>query len=157
MTAESEPAAATTVSQNSPSPRAPLRSRVLTAALAIAIVWILGLITLAVLTANPVTLNRMQIERSDYVVTATRKRADSAKIEVSREWKHGADLGEITVTNLDEARMPVDREFLVPLKKLASGRYLITPTTLPNDAPLTYPATEEAMEQLVTILKQIGT
>lgn len=151
MTAESQPAPASPLAEN----ESAAKPRIFQIALVAAIVWILGLVTLAIVSANPVTLNILQIEQSDYVVTATRTGPDANTIEVSREWKRGEELGTITVTNLDDARMPADGEFLLPLNKLSSGRYSITPTALPNKAPLIYPTTEEAMNQLETILKQL--
>jgi hypothetical protein len=50
--------------------------------------------------------------------------------------------------------MPAGRDFLVPLERLGKGRYQITPTSLPNEAPLIYPATPEAESQLLKILKR---
>ena len=114
--------------------------------------WILGLVLLAVFTANPVTLNREQILRSDYLVTATRKSPDSPMLEVKKEWKHAEKFGEVAVANLNEITMPAGREFLVPLERLGQKRFLVTPTTLPNAAPLIYPATPEAESQLQEIL-----
>ncbi len=114
--------------------------------------WILGLIALAVLTANPVTLNREQILRSDYVVTARRETGDSPLLIVQKEWKHAEDLDEVTIANLNEINMPPGREFLVPLERIGARRFLVTPTTLPNHAPLIYPATPEAEAQLQEIL-----
>jgi hypothetical protein len=127
--------------------------KVVIAAFAVAGAWILGLLVLAASSANPVTLNRKQILHSDLVVTATRPKAEASTLIVNKEWKHAEELGEITVENLEETRMPTDREFLVPLHRLGQGRYLITPTTLPNEAPLIYPATAEAESQLQELLE----
>ena len=114
--------------------------------------WIVGLITLAIATANPVTLNSEQIQHSQFIVTATRKTVDGAILVVQTEWKHGQDLGEITIGNLDQVKMPTGSEFLVPLIRTASDRFVITPTSLPNEIPLIYPATEEATQQLQALL-----
>ncbi len=128
------------------------RTMLIVAAL-VAAVWVLGLVVLALISANPVTLNEEQILHSLFVVTAIRPDAKSSMLLVTKEWLHGEDLGEIAVANLDHAKMPADRECLVPLQRLGKGRYQITPTTLPNEAPLIYPATPEAEAQLRELLK----
>lgn len=156
MTAQSKPEAVAPDSAPDPtSPQKPVaRSRrPLIAAFVIAGVWISALLVLALTTANPVTLNRKQIRKSDYVVTAKRTGPGAQTLEVLKEWKHGESLGTVTIANLERVEMPADREFLVPLNSVGSGRYLITETTLPNRAPLIYPATEEAKSQLVSILE----
>jgi hypothetical protein len=133
---------------------APSRHRIiLFVAFALAAVWILGLIVLALISANPVTLNLRQIQHSDYVVSAVRPKSDSTTVTVQKEWKRGQELGEITVTNLADVRMPANQEFLVPLQRLGGTRYRITPTTLPNEAPLIYRATQQAEAQLSELLK----
>ncbi len=139
--------------QVSASPPSKSRGRLIFAA-GFAGLWVLGLIVLAMLTANPVTLNRQQILGSDYVATAVRKDADSPVLEVQKEWKHGEKLGEITITNLSDIDMPAGREFLVPLEQMGRNRFLVTPTALPNKAPLIYPATPESKAQLKDILGQ---
>jgi len=113
----------------------PDRKSVLYPVAVAAAIWILGLIGLAAFSANPVTLNEMQIRRSKFIVTGQRSGNDSLK--VSREWRQGGELGEITVVNLDETEMPEGGDFLVP-----------------HEAPLVYPATEDAILQLESILKQ---
>lgn len=155
--ASSEPPSAVQP-RSSPSPQSFSNRRMLLIAGGLATAWILGLLILAVTTANPVTLNRKQIERSPFVVTATREAADSSILLVSKEWKHGRELGKISVINLHETGMPVGREFLVPLEfgltnEGESPQYAVTPTTLPNEAPLIYPATPEAQSALEELLK----
>ena len=144
-----QPAAKATSTEPSP----PSRNRtILIAAFAIAGAWILGLVVLALTSANPVTLNQKQIQHSHYVATAIRPTSDSTTLSVQKEWKRGEELGEITVTNLAEVRMPANQEFLVPLQRLRGSGYRITATTLPNEAPLIYPVTQEAEAQLTELL-----
>ena len=126
---------------------------ILVVAIVIAAMWILGLLILAVVSSNPVTLNRTQIQYSDYIVTARRPKADADTLVVEKEWLRNDELSEITLTNLDETGMPADEAFLVPLQRLGGGRYRVTPTSLPNKAALIYPATEEAQAQLREILE----
>jgi hypothetical protein len=129
------------------------RRAVLIAALILAGLWISGLVILAAMSANPVTLNQKQIRASDFVVTATRSPDSASSLVVSKEWIRGDDLGTITVTNLEQTRMTADKEFLVPLLREPKGRFQVTPTSLPNQAPLVYPATPEALEQLQKLLE----
>ena len=148
---QSPPESSADAVPNADAPSSKSRGRLFFAA-GVAGVWILGLIVLAVLTANPVTLNREQILRSDYVVTARREAADSPVLIVQKEWKHAENLDEVTITNLDEVQMAAGPEFLVPLERIGPKRFLITPTTLPNRAPLIYRATPEAEAQLKEVL-----
>jgi hypothetical protein len=126
---------------------------VLIVALAISAAWILGLGILALVSANPVTINQKQIRESDLIVTASRKAQESSTLVVTREWVHDEDLGTITVVNLEDAKMPMGQEFLVPIQRLAKGRFQVTPTSLPDKAPLVYPATPEAESQLQSLLE----
>lgn len=156
MTTQSKPEAVapdSTSDQTSPQKPVARSRRPLIVAFAIAGVWISALLVLALTTANPVTLNRKQIRESDYVVTAKRTDPGAQTLEVLKEWKRGEELETVTIANLDRVELPADREFLVPLNSVGSGRYRITKTTLPNRVPLIYPATEEAKSQLAAILK----
>jgi hypothetical protein len=148
------PADATTPAEPAQANGHPRKPSWLIAAGLLASGWILGLVILAVVSANPVTMNARQIQRSQFLVTGSRPDAKSSKLITTREWIHAAELGEITVTNLDQSQMPAGRDFLVPLERLGKGRYQITPTSLPNEAPLIYPATPEAESQLLKILKR---
>jgi hypothetical protein len=73
------------------------------AAAAIALLWIIAIVLLAVLTANPVTLNREQIARSPFVVTAKVIDLDKSRVTVDKEWRRGGLSGEIVVQNLRRA------------------------------------------------------
>ena len=119
----------------------------------VAIVWCACLIVMAWVTANPVTLNRDQILRADFVITGT---IDSdphgGEVSVVREWKTNHLTGTIHVENLDEA--PGARggaTYLMPLSHALTG-YRVTEARLANSAALIYPATPEAIEQLEEIL-----
>lgn len=132
------------------------RSRaVLIAAFGACGLWMLGLVALAMFSANPVTLNQKQIRESDAIVTAYREGKVSVLV-VTKTWLGADGLGAVTVTNLEDTRMPKGQEFLVPLQRLPGERYRVTPTSLPNKAPLVYPATPEAESQLQTLLESHG-
>ncbi len=126
---------------------------ILIVALAVTVVWILGLVVLAVLTANPVTINERQIRQSDLIVTASRNTDKSSTLIVTKEWFRGEDLGTITVTNLADTNMPIGQEFLVPLQRLPKERFQVTSALALMNAPLIYPATPEAERQLQSLLE----
>jgi hypothetical protein len=119
---------------------------------ALAITWCAILIAMAWLTADPITLNRDQILRADFVITG-RVASDPAAGEVSvlREWHKNALSGTIHVENLGDVRVRTGQIYLMPLSHAAAG-YRITEARLANSALLVYPATEEAVGQLEQIL-----
>jgi hypothetical protein len=127
--------------------------RLLIVAAAIAIIWGAFLIVMAWLTANPVTLNRDQILRADFVVTGTiESDPRGGEVSVLREWKKNGLTGTIHLENLDEA--PGARRgatYLMPLSHALTG-YRVTEARLANSAALIYPATPEAIDQLEKIL-----
>jgi hypothetical protein len=111
------------------------------------------LAVLAFLSANPVTINQKQIRVSDFIVTATRDSERPSTLTVTKEWIRNDDLETVTVTNLNATNMAAGEEFLVPLQRLAKGRFQVTPTSLPNEVPLVYPATADAERQLQSLLE----
>ena len=78
------PAAATAESPDLAAARSRKR---LFLAVGIAAVWWSALASLALFTANPVTVNREQIERAEFVVTALVDAEGSESITVERTWK----------------------------------------------------------------------
>jgi hypothetical protein len=147
------PSAVPPVSQ-SDAPSRPSRA-LLIVAIAVAIVWAACLMVMAWLTANPITLNRDQILRADFVITGT---IDSdphgGEVTVVREWKKNHLTGKIHLENLDEA--PGARRgatYVMPLSHAITG-YRVTDARLANSAALIYPATPEAIEQLEKMLAE---
>jgi hypothetical protein len=127
---------------------------VLLAALILAGLWIVGLVVLAAISANPVTINQMQIRDSDLIVTARRGAEGSSTLVITKEWIHGEELETITVTNLERTNIVPGEEFLVPLKRMAKGRFQVTPTSPAlKEVPLIYPATPESKSQLQSLLE----
>lgn len=123
-------------------------------AIGIAAVWFALLTTLAVTTANPPTLNREQLLRSDFVVTATLSDSSAHRIRVEREWKRGAEFGSLQVENLDNVPRWPSSPLIVPLSSLGEGRFWVTPTPLPGGTPLVYPLTDRTLDQLRSILDE---
>jgi hypothetical protein len=126
----------------------------LISAVALAAGWWVCLSLLALFTANPVTLNREQILRSKDVVTGTIVGdPGSGKVSVTEEWK-GHDLrGTIMVANLATTIARQGTSYLIPLSA-SDETFRVTETLLPNGAPLIYPATYDALEQLQEILRR---
>jgi hypothetical protein len=118
----------------------------------LALLWWIALALLAVFTANPVTLNREQIRRAQYVVMATVNDPRQGRVTVEREWKRNALHGAITVENLAAAAPRAGVSYLIPLTP-AGKEYGITDAPLPKSVSLIYPATPDAMAQLQAILR----
>jgi hypothetical protein len=121
---------------------------------AIAAAWLAAIVTLAVTTANPITLNRVQIEDSDLVVTARILPGKPTTAQVEREWKIGAKLETITVENIGKTPARPGKLYLIPLSRRMGDVYIVTPTRLPGKSPLVYPAVPDATRQLEAILNR---
>jgi hypothetical protein len=116
------------------------------------VIWCAILIGMAWLTANPVTLNRDQILRADFVITGKiESEPAQGEVSVSREWKKNGLKGMIHVENLEEAKVRRGGTYLMPLSHASTG-YRVTEARLANSAALVYPATPAAIEQLEEIL-----
>lgn len=131
--------------------------------IAATLAWVLLLVGLVNWTANPVTLNRVQIAHADYVVTATPIDVAKGTFQVEREWKQGAELGAIRIHNLPPTPSLERREYLIPLSRRADGSFVITHGELSNPGhekmvaahvpPVIYPATPDALRQLEALLR----
>jgi hypothetical protein len=124
-------------------------------ALGIALGWFIVLGLLATFTANPVTLNRDQILRSEVVVTGTVVDASQALVKVDQAWK-GRDVpAELRIENLAVTGARANEQYIFPISISRTGerRYRVTESRLPNEAPLIYPATEEALAMLRGVLE----
>jgi hypothetical protein len=114
--------------------------------------WCVTLIVMACLTANPVTLNRDQVLRADFVVTGKVESAPAlGDVSVSREWTKKGLSGKIHVENLEDAGARRGETYLLPLSLAGTG-YRVTEARLANSAVLIYPDTPTAIDQLEQIL-----
>jgi len=84
-----------------------------------------------VTTANPVTLNRAQIEQADDVVTATIEDPAAGTILVSKAWKQKAPPGRLTAEPLHGRWARPGTAVLVPLAGDAGDRWHIARARLP--------------------------
>ena len=143
---------ATEVSQASTRQSSTFR-RLFRPAVLISALWWLFLGSIAFFTANPVTLNQEQIIRAEIVVTATVVDPVSGTIRIEKSWKSDRQVDSITLENLKETGAIADVSYIFPVTELRTGRYHITTTRLPNNPPLIYPNTPEAVQQLQSILE----
>ena len=146
-------------SSAAPAPAAPSgidvtrNKRRLVAMVLVAVMWWVLLGTLAFLTANPVTLNRGQIQHAPVLITGVVEDLAAGKVRVEKHWR-GADRAEtVTIENLRAAGARGGDAYLFPLEPTSQGRFRVVPSPLPNHQPLIYPAGAETAQQLDDILK----
>jgi hypothetical protein len=140
------------VRPDSPAPPSRRSRLFLIAAAALAAGWGIALALLALFTANPVMLNREQILGSPYIVTGTAvAEPSSGRVSVEREWKKSALAGTITVENLARAGARKGITYIIPLSR-PDDAFRVTEAPFAGGAPLIYPATPDAIQQLQAIL-----
>lgn len=125
------------------------------AAIFVTTLWTAALAFLALGTANPVTLNRQQIEDAGFVVTARILDANAGTIQVTREWKQatGETRTGLSLDNLRRTEARTGRDYLIPITRIGGSRYIVTESRLSNARPLIYPATPEATAALESLLE----
>ena len=114
--------------------------------------WVIGLGVLSFLTANPVTLNRDQILEATDVLTAVVEDVEVGRVGVEKTWKNAVRDEQLTLINLRETKPASRQRLLIPVTLTGKG-WQITPSKLPREPPLVYPATEESERQLRHLLK----
>ncbi|QDT64524.1 hypothetical protein [Calycomorphotria hydatis] len=117
------------------------------------IVWWISLISMAILTANPVTLNRVQLSRADVIVVASLEFPETAMVDsvLRGEVEAGTSL---TVRNLSDLSVTDAGPYILALSKLRSDRYEIVGGSLDMVDPIIYPATDEVVETVRTYLEK---
>lgn len=142
-------------------------------ALLVAGAWWIGLVTTAVQTANPVTLNHQQIRQSALVVEGTVVDVEAGKVRVERTWPitWSADVpDELTLRGLARTGAKEDATYLLPVALSSSrGGFEVTRPTLGIDrkpdgteaprlgSPQVYRPSEAAVEQLERVRKVMRT
>jgi len=121
-------------------------------AIAVGCAWWLALGALALFTANPVTVNPKQIALSEYVVTGRVDDATTGAVNVEKEWKHGATLGTIAVSDLERAGARNGDTYILPLVRADHDKFQITPGFDAERPPPIYPASDDAVRQLEELL-----
>ena len=113
----------------------------------VAVLWYSALVSLALLTSNPVTVNARQIRDSQLVVVGTVN--DGGEVKVVRTATGALPIEPLKIV-LDG--QPHAGELILPLIKEAR-EFRVTPTLLPRHDRLVYPATEHTLRQLDAILR----
>lgn len=114
--------------------------------------WIIGLGILSMLTANPVTLNRDQILEATDVLIAVVEEVRTGQIRVEKSWKDAVHDEQLTLPNLRETKPDAGQRLLIPVTFVRPS-WQVTPSKLPREPPLVYPASEESERQLRHLLK----
>ncbi|WP_166821844.1 hypothetical protein [Thalassoroseus pseudoceratinae] len=134
--------------------------RCLFAAVAFGAIWLTALAVLAWQTANPVTVNQGQILRSTRIVIGTLDEDRGLLIVEEERIDNEAFPPNVVVTNLDQTRLKSGERYIVPLQRdtgksgsPSKPAWEVTPSQLPTQEPLVYPATEDALNQLERILQ----
>jgi hypothetical protein len=128
-------------------------------------VWLLGLAALAVSTANPVTLNRRQIDEAAVVISGRVLDDRGGEVAVERVWRGAGPPERLRIANLSDTPAEAGHTYVIPLSRAPQGGFVVTPTRrapvllkdggrerAPDGPPAIYPATAEAHEQLERIL-----
>lgn len=118
------------------------------------LVWVAGLVILCVTTANPPTLNRVQVLQSDVVI--------AGRSRLGKDWK-SHDV-EAVLLNRTSEEIPTRIKILLehqppmkdirgtvrlyPIQRSASGEWVITPASVPKFPEITYPDTPAIRQQI---------
>lgn len=116
--------------------------------------WLVFLGSVAALTANPVTLNIVQISNAQLIVAATVTDFDQNTVKVEQVWGNQGELNLLILDNLKETGAKPGRQYLIPVSRSGNGRFSVTTTYLPGNLPLIYPHTPEAVRQLTLLLEK---
>ena len=113
----------------------------------VATAWYVCLISLAAITGNPVTLNRVQVLGSSLVVAGSVDQ--DGTVSHILVFKGIAPEGEIRVTPFPWP----PGNYILPLRRTGGGKLEVTPSELPDNPPLVYPSNDKSIEQLQQILQ----
>jgi hypothetical protein len=113
--------------------------------------WMLGLAAFSFWTANPITLNPVQIRAATDIITATVEDASAGTVRVEHSWKQVVTEMQLELPNLSGAKPANGDRLLIPVNRTRVG-WQVTPPKLSVDPPFVYPATPEAEAQLRRLL-----
>jgi hypothetical protein len=117
------------------------------------LVWGTVLVSLALWTANPVTLNPLQIRQADLIVEAAVADLREGRCRVVRTWPEGFIPDTIRIAGLSKTGAVKGETYLMPLKRPPQADpYQIAPAG-PEQLRLIYPADEQTRAQLEQILQ----
>ncbi len=123
----------------------------LTIAILLGAIWLSILLWMTLTTANPTTLNRFQVQNSDLIVQG---QFDDGlkKFTIEKSWPEDAEQDSIRFHNVMELSASPGIKYLVPVVKIENV-YYATPTKV-RGKPLIYPVTEDATQQLKSLLNE---
>ena len=143
----------------------PLNSRktCLYSVCAISVLWIVGLLTMALCSTNLPVLNPRQIERATLIVTGTPINLESGLISIETVWKGASGDDKITIDHLSQTAIDSGERWIFSLveSERGAGMYSIAPYSEsikghdPNrpQGLLIYPATPQLEQQLKSLLE----
>lgn len=122
--------------------------------------WWIGLVVLAALAANPVTVSFVQLNASRCVVRATVLDVAAGRVRVEHHWPGSLDsppAGEIVLGNIQDSfpAVEVDQRYLIPLVNGPANRLEVT---IPKRGgrilgpPRVYPDTPDLVRQVESVL-----
>jgi len=143
------------------SPTRPILFRII---FCLVIIWVAGLATLTVRTANPWIVNEVQIERSDAVFVGRWIDRLQGRFEAADDLLHRLPPGAVTITGLPTRGLPKTDEWVIPVRKSGEG-FVVTQggfSYVPRDpaghvapqpvegeiAPQCLPAIPEVLQQI---------
>ena len=125
------------------------------AATIVAITWLLTLAVLAVLTANPITINRAQILSSDALAVGRVTNVSArgiAEIEIEEVLAGGTVPPTIQLARTADV-LAVGRTYLLPLQRVSSGWEVTPAPTRAEETYLVYPAGQEVIRHAAELWK----
>jgi hypothetical protein len=116
-------------------------------------VWLAILLILAVLSANPVTINREQILASDAVIVGVRDRTGTGDwIRVEQQLAGRGVPSRLQLPHFEKNAFGDLAQFVIPLRRTRDS-FEITPAPPALDGKrLVYPASPESLEAVAKIL-----
>ena len=122
-------------------------------------VWAVALIVLAMLTSNPVSLNRAQIIAAEVVVEAVYDAEEphprgGKHWQVKRSWPVDRTGASLEIDGLDGLPLTDGQSYLIPIEPVAKGRWRIVLSPQPFATPLVYPANLQTVTELEAILRE---
>ena len=140
------------------------RRSILGPVVGVTIVWLTALGLLAMLTANPVTLNEQQIRQSEIIVSAQFSSADPLELTVGKVWPPETDTPQQIRLRKDQ-KLDVNPgiSYLVPLQRTRSQEFIVTRAILAGmtadgsyrrTPPYIYPDDPAARTQLREMMKR---
>ncbi|TWU11853.1 hypothetical protein CA54_06650 [Symmachiella macrocystis] len=139
--------------QNAVLPRSKTR---LVVGIIVWVVWIAGLLALAGLSSNPITLNRRQFADADLVIIGNVADSSTGRVSVAETMYGIFPEKELTVVGLSEiSNLSAGNSYVMPLKRL-NGEFDVVAITKDERGRVVYPATSEVRSQLDNVLVEIS-